>query len=428
MENRQRKATLCLLALLMASGVGAQSFKFDFSTDKKVKEGYTKITAEDRYSDETGYGYDLQPSPDGKGNAPFFFSVAVPDGNYRVTAVVGSKRAAGATVIRGESRRLFFETVTTRKGETVPCTFTINKRDLYITPDEPVRINPREVGKLNWDGKLTLEFNGDAPQLTELTIDRVDDVPTVFLCGNSTVVDQDNEPWASWGQMIPRFFNDSVCFANYAESGESANTFIAVGRLKKALTFMKAGDYVFMEFGHNDQKQKGPGIGAYYSFMTSLKTFIDEARARGAFPVLVTPTQRRSFDANGKIQDTHEDYPEAMRWLAAKENIPLIDLNEMTRTLYETLGVEGSKRAFVHYPAGTYPGQDVELKDNTHFNPYGAYQISKCIIEGMKQLDLPILQYLRSDYPGYDPAAPDDPDTFHWSDSPFTDIEKPLGN
>lgn len=78
--------------------------------------------------------------------------------------------------------------------------------------------------------------------------------------------------------------------------------------------------------------------------MTSLKTFIDEARARGAYPVLVTPTQRRSFDENGKIRDTHEDYPEAMRWLAAKENVPLIDLNEMTRTLYEAMGVEPSKR------------------------------------------------------------------------------------
>ena len=237
----------------------------------------------------------------------------------------------------------------------------INKRNTHISEKENVRIKPRERQKLNWDDKLTLEFNGDAPQLSELIIEKVNNVPTVFLCGNSTVVDQDNEPWASWGQMIPRFFNDSICFANYAESGESANTFIGAGRLKKALTQMKPGDYIFMEFGHNDQKQKGPGKGAYYSFMTSLKTFIDEARARGAYPVLVTPTQRRSFDENGKIRDTHEDYPEAMRWLAAKENVPLIDLNEMTRTLYEAMGVEPSKKAFVHYPAGTYPGQNLSL-------------------------------------------------------------------
>ena len=253
-------------------------------------------------------------------------------------------------------------------------------------------------------------------------------MPTIFLCGNSTVVDQDNEPWASWGQMITRFFNEKVCFANYAESGESANTFIAAGRLQKALTQMKSGDYIFMEFGHNDQKQKGPGKGAFYSYMTSLKTFIDEAKLRGAHPVLVTPTQRRSFDNNGKIQDTHLDFPDAMRWLAAKENIPLIDLHQMTRTLYEAMGVEESKKAFVHYPAGTYPNQTMDFADNTHFNPYGAYQIAKCIVEGIKKLNLPITQYLREDYITYNPAQPDDWNNFQWYDSPFTEIEKPDGN
>lgn len=252
-------------------------------------------------------------------------------------------------------------------------------------------------------------------------------VITVFLCGNSTVVDQDNEPWASWGQMIPHFFGTDVCIANYAESGESANTFIAAGRLKKALSQIKKGDYLFMEFGHNDQKQKGPGKGAYYSFMTSLKTFIDEARARGAYPVLVTPTQRRSFDATGHIRDTHEDYPEAMRWLAAKENVPLIDLNEMTRTLYEALGTETSKRAFVHYPAGTYPGQTKAFEDNTHFNPYGAYQIAQCVIEGMKKAVPELAKHLKID-PSYNPAQPDDVNGFHWNESPFTEIEKPDGN
>lgn len=414
--------------LLAAISTEAQTYKFDFTQEKKSKDGYTKITATDKFSEEKGYGYDLQPAPKGKSIAPFFFSVAVPDGNYHVTAIIGNKSRVGETSVRGESRRLFFENLKTKKGEQQECTFTINKRNPHISDTEEVKIKPRERFKLNWDDKLTLEFNGDAPTLSELIIERVNDVPTVFLCGNSTVVDQDNEPWASWGQMIPRFFNDSVCFANYAESGESANTFIGAGRLKKALSQMKAGDYVFMEFGHNDQKQKGPGKGAYYSFMTSLKTFIDEARARGANPVLVTPTQRRSFDENGKIKDTHENYPEAMRWLAAKENVPLIDLNEMTRTLYEAMGVDESKHAFVHYPAGTYPGQERALADNTHFNPYGAYEISKCIVEGMKKAGLPIVKFLRSDYKGFNPAQPDARDTFKWNDSPFTEIEKPDGN
>ena len=393
-----------------------------------MKDGYIKITSADRYDQAKGYGYDLCPSPDGKSKAPFFFSVAVPDGNYHVTAIVGSKRNAGETTLRGESRRLFYENVKTKKGELLPCSFTINKRDIHISDKEDVRIKPRERSKLNWDDKLTLEFNGDAPQLTELIIERVENVPTIFLCGNSTVVDQDNEPWASWGQMVPRFFTDSICFANYAESGESANTFIGAGRLKKALTQMKPGDYIFMEFGHNDQKQKGPGKGAFYSFMTSLKTFVDEARARGAQPVLVTPTQRRRFDENGKIENTHLDFPDAVRWLAEKENIPLIDLHAMTRVLYEAMGVEESKHAFVHYPANTYPGQDRPLADNTHFNPYGAYQIAKCVIEGMKKAGLPVVKFLRADYQGYNPSQPDNRDSFKWNDIPFTEVEKPDGN
>lgn len=413
---------------ICTSTLSAQSYKFDFTNSKKVKEGYIKVTSADRYSEDKGYGYDLQASPDGKTNAPFFFSVQVPDGNYHVTAVVGNKKKASITCVRGESRRLFFEGIATGKKKFANCEFTINKRNTRISDKEHVRIKARERGKLNWDDKLTFEFNGEWPALSELVIEKVENVPTIFLCGNSTVVDQDYEPWASWGQIIPRFFNDKICFANYAESGESANTFIAAGRLKKALSQMKKGDYIFMEFGHNDQKQKGPGKGAYYSYMTNLKTFIDEARARGAHPVLVTPTQRRSFGPDGKIKDTHEDYPEAMRWLAAKENIPLIDLNEMTRTFYEAMGVEESKKAFVHYPAGTYPNQTKDFADNTHFNPYGAYEIAKCIIEGMKKLNLPIIQYLREDYVTYNPAQPDDWNTFQWYDSPFTETEKPDGN
>ena len=424
----RRIFTLLILGFLFASGVGAQSYKFVFTSGKKVKDGYIKVTSTDRYDQAKGYGYDLCPSPDGKSKAPFFFSIAVPDGNYHVTAIVGSKRNAGETTLRGESRRLFYENVKTRKGELLPCSFTINKRDIHISDKEDVRIKPRERSKLNWDDKLTLEFNGDAPQLTELIIERVESVPTIFLCGNSTVVDQDNEPWASWGQMVPRFFTDSICFANYAESGESANTFIGAGRLKKALTQMKPGDYIFMEFGHNDQKQKGPGKGAFYSFMTSLKTFVDEARARGAQPVLVTPTQRRRFDENGKIENTHLDFPDAVRWLAEKENIPLIDLHAMTRVLYEAMGVEESKHAFVHYPANTYPGQDRPLADNTHFNPYGAYQIAKCVIEGMKKAGLPVVKFLRADYQGYNPSQPDNRDSFKWNDIPFTEVEKPDGN
>jgi len=372
---------------------------------------------------QTSYAFDFSKEK----TLPERISVDVPDGNYKITLQIGSKKKAGSTTIRGESRRLFIENLPTKKGEIVELTFVINKRNTQITEGEYVKIKPREQSKLNWDDKLSLEFSGDAPQVNSLTIEKADDVTTIFLCGNSTVVDQDNEPWASWGQMIPRFFDDQVAFANYAESGESANTFIGAGRLKKILTQMKEGDYIFIEFGHNDQKQKGPGKGAYYSFMTSLKTFIDEARLKGANPVLVTPTQRRNFK-NGKIVDTHEDYPEAMKWLAQKENIPLIDLHSKTRTLYEAMGVEESKKAFVHYPANTFPNQTKALEDNTHFNPYGAYEIAKCVIEGIKELNLPLAKHINADYQPFDPARPDAIESFHWVPVKSAEAEKPDGN
>ncbi len=423
-----RITTISIFCILFSLITEAQTYKFDFTDSKKVKSGYIKIGENDTFSVNNKYGFDLLKSIKVNDVEPFFFSIALPDGNYHITAIIGGKKRKAETSIRGESRRLFFENIETKKGELKKCSFVINKRNRHISEKENVNIKPRENKKLNWDDKLTLEFNGDSPLLSELIVERVDSVPTIFLCGNSTVVDQDNEPWASWGQMITRFFNDSICFANYAESGESANTFIAAGRLKKALTQMKKGDYIFMEFGHNDQKQSGPGKGAYYSFMTSLKIFIDEAKLKGAYPILVTPTQRRSFDKNGKIMDTHKDFPEAIRFLAEKENIPLIDLHQMTRTLYEALGEENSKKAFVHYSAGSYPGQTSELADNTHFNPYGAYQISKCVIEGMKKANLPIIKYLREDYNEYNPAYPDEIAKFRWNNSPFTEIEKPDGN
>ena len=395
---------------------------YDFSGSKKVPEGVIRVTSEMRYNAEAGYGFDFLP-------ATHFFSVRVPDGNYKVTVTLGSKRKAGVTTVRAESRRLFLESITTKRGEFKTYTFTVNKRSPVISATESVRIKPREQNKLNWDDRLTIEIAGEAPQLARLTVEPADDeVTTVYLCGNSTVVDQDYEPWASWGQMIPRWFDDRVSVANYAESGESAASFIGAGRLKKILAHLRAGDYVFVEFGHNDQKQRGPGKGAYYNFATELKTFVDEVRQRQANIVFVTPTQRRSFDDSGHIQETHADYPDAMRWVAGRENVPLIELHDMTRTFFETLGVEGSKQALVHYPANSFPNQPQALADNTHFNPYGAYEIAKMVVEGMKQLQLPLVQHLRNDYLPFDPALPDDPTTFHWDDSPFFENVKPDGN
>lgn len=357
---------------------------------------------------------------------PFYFSVPVDDGNYLVTVTLGAKKRAAQTVVRAESRRLMVENCVTKKNQYETWRFIVSKR----SPDHGVKLKEREKDYLNWDELLTLEFNGSAPAVKSIRIELDTTAVTVFLCGNSTVVDQELEPWASWGQMIPRWFTEKVAISNHAESGLSARTFIASNRLEKVLSMMKKGDYVVCEFGHNDQKEKRPGDGAYYHFAYHLKLFIDKVRAAGGQLIFVTPTQRRFFDeaTHSKIQETHLDYPDAMRMVARREGIPLIELHDMTRDFFETLGFEGSKKALVHYPANTFPGQEKELADNTHFNPYGAYEVAKMVVMGMKQLQLPIMDDLRRDWQDYNPTQPDDPDAFVWYPSVKQDVKKPDGD
>ena len=373
---------------------------------------------------------DLSKAQNVKSNAPFTRNIEVPDGNYKVTVVLGSKKKAGKTVVRAENRRLMVDEVATKKGQFKTVEFVVNKRTPEIEKGKRVKVKDREKNYNTWDNAINLEFTGAAPAVKEVKIECDTTATTIFLCGNSTVVDQPYEPWASWGQMIPRWFGPEVAISNNAESGLTAGSFLGSYRLDKILTMMKKGDYVICEFGHNDQKEKMAGAGAWYNFSYYLKIFIDKVRAKGGNIIFVTPTQRRRFDdaTHSKILETHGDYPDAMRAVAKREGVPVIELHDMTRTFFETLGYENSKKALVHYPANTFPGQDKPLADNTHFNPYGAYEIAKMVVMGMKQLNLPIVKYLRSDWKDFNPAQPDDYNKFVWYNSVQQDVTKPDGN
>jgi hypothetical protein len=181
-----------------------------------------------------------------------------------------------------------------------------------------------------------------------------------------------------------------------------------------------------VEFGHNDEKEKRPGDGAWYHYTYQLKIFVDQVRKKGAEIVFCTPTQRRQFNDDGKsIRNTHGDFPAAMRAVAEREKVLLIDLNGMTTQLYVAAGPEESKHMLVHYPKELY-GR--ELADNTHFNPFGAYEVAKCVVMGMKQLDLPVVKYLRPEWQDFDPSQPDDWKSFKWAPSRLKDIVKPDGN
>ncbi len=412
-----RKSSLVIILLLWITTVAAQTFDFDMTKSQPA------------YTDALGYGYDVNGVPVKGAMTPFYFSVKVPDGNYKVTVTLGHKKKPAQTVVRGESRRLFIDKVITKKGCFETFSFVVNKRSPYINEKMSVRIKDREKEYLNWDDRLTLEFNGPAPAVSRIRIERDTTATTLFLCGNSTVVDQNEEPWASWGQMIPCWFDDSICISNHAESGLTATSFLAQNRLEKILSMMKSGDYVFCEFGHNDQKEKGPGSGAYYNFAFALKRFVDIVQQKGGHLVFVTPTQRRQFDESGThIRETHGDYPDAMREVARREGIPVIELHDMTRTFFETLGFENSKRALVHYPANTFPGQDKALADNTHFNPYGAYEVAKMVVMGMKATDLPVISHLRANWQDFSPAHPDYFETYEWYPSVVFETLKPDGN
>jgi lysophospholipase L1-like esterase len=382
---------------------------------------FATLSPTSRFTDATA-GFDLLPSPEVSGGSctsagPFFFSAPVPEGSYRVTVVLGGPQAS-VTTVRAEGRRLMFERVHASPNDSVTRTFDTNVRypEINGDPDDKVHLKPRELGILNWDHKLTLEFNGDHPSVRSIDIEPVPDEPVIYLAGDSTVVDQYYEPWAAWGQMLPRFFLPGIVIANHAESGETTKSFIGEQRLFKIMTTIKPGDYLFIQFAHNDMK---PGAVPLDEYKKLLIVYIAETRVKGATPVLVTPMDRRTFDDAGHITNSFGAYPDAVREVAAQQKVALIDLNVMSKTLFEAMGPEGTLKAFMHYPAGSFPGQTAAISDDTHFNSYGAYELARCIVHGIREGKLPIAKFLDPTVPDFDPAHPDPQPDFHL---PFTPI------
>lgn len=415
-----RAVALGLLAAGAASSGGPpNSFAFDFSAGAALP-GFVSVWHDTAYTPELGYGFDLGTTPvafmGGVTSAkPFFFSVAVPEGNYSVNIKFGDPALACVTTVKAESRRLMIERLETAAGKFERRSFDVNVRNAKL-PAPPqnapggdhVRLNDREQGVLHWDEKLTLEFSNSRPCVDLIEIHRVDNIPTIYLAGDSTVTDQTHEPATSWGQMVTRFFKPGVAVANHAESGETLKSFLTGLRLDKILSQIKKGDYLFIQFGHNDMKENWPQtyVEPFTTYKQYLKVYIAEARRRGAIPVLVSPMQRRNFDAQGKIRNTLGEFPAAVRQTAREENVPLIDLTGMSTMLYETLGPDKSWLAF----SGG--------RDATHHSAYGAYELAKCVVEGIKTSRLDLARYIADDFKGFDPAHPDPPDTFQVPPSP----------
>ncbi|MDP0499949.1 MAG: rhamnogalacturonan acetylesterase [Verrucomicrobiota bacterium JB022] len=411
-----RLPSLTSLALLAACTASAQQFDFG---NPRAEAPQIGVAAPQPYESATGYGLlfqqDLSTQEAETGTAgfesawPWAFGVKLPGGNYRVSVQLRNASEEDQMVtIKAEARRLMVHGLQVPAGKQIETEFTVHIHDDSLASGGKVQLNDREIGHWNWNDRLELEFAAPGVAVDHLTIEPAEGAPTVYLAGDSTVTDQAQEPWAGWGQMMPVFFKEHVAVANYAESGETLKQFRAEHRLQKILEQIQPGDYLLLQFGHNDMKEKGEGIGPFQSYADDLRAFIRAARAKGALPVLVTSMKRRHFDEEGKLKPTLGDYPEAMRQVAEEMQVPLIDLNAMSAQLYYAWGgVDGSTIGFVHYPAGTFPGQDKDLKDDTHFNTYGGYQLARCVVLGI-QKQVPGLQdWLRRDIVPFDPARPE---------------------
>ena len=421
---------LMALAFLCAIEASGGELKFAFSS-ANVPPGYNQVMPQTAYDGKRGFGF-LPGSPTAPDKpATGLFAVAIEEGTYDVTLRFGDPKSATSTTVKAEQRRLMLAKVETAPGQYETRTFSVNVRKPAIRTGGVTTLNDREKGPPlapDWDGHLTFEFNGKCPGIASLEIQPARDPITVFLAGDSTVTDQRREPYAGWGQMLPRFFQRGVAVSNQAESGLALYSFEHQRRLEKILSMMKKGDYLFIQFGHNDQKDRSPGAGPFTSYKSNLKKFVAAARSKGGIPVLVTPVERRRWEGNA-LKPTLTDYAEAQRQVSAEEGVAVIDLNTMSTQLYAALGPEKSTQAFVFYPANTFPGQDQELKDNTHHNAYGGYELARCVVEGIKANVPELAKHLVKDAGTFDPARPDAPETVAIPPSPLAGaLEKPAGS
>jgi lysophospholipase L1-like esterase len=203
---------------------------------------------------------------------------------------------------------------------------------------------------------------------------------TVHMIGDSTMANKPvipANPERGWGQMFHMYFNDAVRVENYAQNGRSTKSFIAEGRWDKVVAALKPGDFVIIQFGHNDEKTNDVkrGTAPFGDFTENLTRFVRESRQYQATPILATPVARRKFDETGTLTNSHGVYPEAVRKVAEVEKVPLLELCTATEKLLQQLGPESSKRLFDWIPAGEFTARPDGLEDDTHFNAYGASRV-----------------------------------------------------
>nr|WP_092673082.1 glycosyl hydrolase family 28 protein [Hymenobacter arizonensis] len=243
---------------------------------------------------------------------------------------------------------------------------------------------------------LTLAFRPAAEPKTQ-----------IFLVGDSTMSEKADltKPERGWGMEFGQYFDGSVTIRNTAVNGRSTKSFLREGRWAKVLEELKPGDWVFIQFGHNDSKaedsvRSAPAQTLYRQLLTK---YVQEAKKKGANPVLLTPVGRRYFDDKGKRKDDHGAYPSVVREVAKAQKVPLIDLHEKSWAMYSAMGEEGTRPLFWSYLNGYYQPNPVApaKNDNTHFSEYGATRVAQLVAQSVKEQNLALASRLaRAPYDG----------------------------
>ena len=222
---------------------------------------------------------------------------------------------------------------------------------------------------------------------------------TVFLAGDSTMAKKlpEKRPETGWGEMLVDFFQDGkVIIDNRAQNGRSTRTFISEGRWQAIVDALRPGDYVFIQFGHNDEsKEKTDRYTPPADYRNNLIRFVSEVRDKKATPVLLTPVMRRRFDKEGKLQDTHGEYPDIVRRVAAEYKVALIDMHRSSAAVLAKYGAEESRKLFLQLKPNENPNYPNGIEDNTHFNPLGAKVMASLAVERVRESRLPLVKYLK---------------------------------
>ena len=213
----------------------------------------------------------------------------------------------------------------------------------------------------------------------------------IFLAGDSTIAIKDTKafPETGWGMPFVQFWDSTVTVVNKAKNGRSSKTFLSEGLWKSIMNEAKEGDYVIIQFGHNDESiEKKERYATPDTFKMNLNRFIKETKERKATPILLTPVSRRKFDKDGKAVATHEQYAALVREVAKETGVLFIDLDEKSKTLYQQFGPEYSKLLFLQLQPGEHPNYPEGRNDNTHFNELGARLIAQIVLKELKGLNI----------------------------------------